>query len=116
LARKYLDALPKREAKPPVISSVPPPLPKPETEDIQTSKEVLTFSEAVQFTGYSESYLYKLTSERKIPHSKPTGKLIYFNRRELEAWLLQNRVSTTDEIAGKAQTYCMKNTKGKQLK
>lgn len=72
------------------------------------TKEVLTFSEAATFTGLSRSYLYKLTSGQKIPHSKPTGKLVYFDRSELQAWLLQNRVSTTDEIASKAQTFCMK--------
>lgn len=77
-----------------------------------TSKEVLTFDETAQFTGLSKSYLYKLTSGQKIPHFKPCGKLVYFNRPELEAWLMQNRVSTTDEIAGKAKTYCITNTKG----
>ncbi|NDV63786.1 AlpA family transcriptional regulator [Bacteroides sp. 224] len=77
-----------------------------------TTKEVLTFDEAAIFTGLSKSYLYKLTSGQKIPHYKPSGKLCYFNREELQAWLLQNRVSTSDEIAEKAQTYCMKNKKG----
>ena len=28
----------------------------------------------------------------KIPHYKPTGKLIYFSRSELDDWLLHNRV------------------------
>ena len=73
-----------------------------------TSKTVLTFDEAAQFSGLSKSYLYKLTSQQRIPHFKPTGKLVYFNREELEAWLLQNRVSTTEEIEQKAQAYCMK--------
>lgn len=72
-----------------------------------TSKEVLTFEEAAQFTGLSKSYLYKLTSGQKIPFYKPSGKLCYFNREELQQWLMQNRVSTHDEIAGKAQAYCM---------
>jgi len=77
-----------------------------------TTKGVLSFSEAIVFTGMSDSYLYKLTSQQKIPHSKPSGKLLYFNREELENWLLQNRVSTTDEIAGKAINYCFTNKKG----
>jgi excisionase family DNA binding protein len=76
------------------------------------TKEVLTFDEAVGFTGLSKSYLYKLTSGQKIPHYKPAGKLVYFNREELQLWLLQNRVSTIDEIANKAQGYCMTNKKG----
>lgn len=73
-----------------------------------TSKEVLTLDEAVQFTGLTKSYLYKLTSSQRIPHYKPNGKMCYFNRTELEAWLLQNRVSTIDEIESKAQAFCMK--------
>ena len=71
-----------------------------------TTKEVLTFSEAAQFTGLSKSYLYKLTSGQKIPFYKPSGKLCYFNREELQNWLQQNRVSTIDEISGQALNYC----------
>ena len=77
-----------------------------------TSKEVLTFDEASQFTGLSKSYLYKLTSGQKIPHYKPAGKMCYFNRDELQQWLMQNRISTRDEIVDKAQSYCMTNKKG----
>lgn len=73
-----------------------------------TTKEVLTFEEAAMFTGLSKSYLYKLTSTQRIPHYKPTGKLCYFNRGELQEWLQSNRVSTASEIAEKAQAYCMK--------
>ena len=76
------------------------------------TKEVLTFDEAAKFTGLSNSYLYKMTSKQKVPHYKPSGKLLYFNRSELETWLLQNRVSTTDEITGNALNYCITNKKG----
>lgn len=72
------------------------------------TKQVLTFDEAAKFTGLSKSYLYKLTSGQKIPFYKPSGKLCYFNREELQIWLQQNRVSTVDEIAGQALNYCSK--------
>ena len=72
------------------------------------TKEVLTFDEVARFTGFSKSYLYKLTSNKKIPHYKPTGKLCFFNREEVEAWLQENRISTDEEISQKAQSYCMK--------
>jgi excisionase family DNA binding protein len=75
------------------------------------TKDVLTFDEAARFTGLSKSYLYKLTSGAKIAHYKPSGKMCYFNRLELEAWLQQNRVSTSDEIEAKAQTYCIGSKK-----
>lgn len=76
------------------------------------TKEVLTFEEAAIFTGLSKSYLYKLTSGQKIPHYKPAGKMCYFLREELQTWLLQNRISTQDELASKAQAYCMANNIG----
>ena len=62
-----------------------------------SQKNVLNFEEACRFTGLSSSYLYKLTSGQRVPHSKPHGKLVYFNRTELETWLLQNRVSTLED-------------------
>lgn len=72
------------------------------------TKEVLTSDEASKYMGVSKSYLYKLTMKQKIPHYKPMGKMCYFNRVELEAWLQANRVATADEISQKAQAYCMK--------
>lgn len=52
-------------------------------EHIWTVKEILTTAEASVYLGLSESYIYKLTSSKQIPHYKPNGKLVYFNRREL---------------------------------
>lgn len=77
-----------------------------------SQKNVFTFDEACRFTGLSRSHLYKMTSTQKIPFSKPFGKLVYFDRAQLEKWLLQNPVSTTDEIETQAQKYCMSNKKG----
>ncbi|MET6989730.1 helix-turn-helix domain-containing protein [Sediminicola arcticus] len=56
-------------------------------------KEVMTFDEACDYTGISRSYLYKLTAKGKIPHSKPNGKLLFFEKTKLVNWLLQNKVS-----------------------
>ena len=55
------------------------------------NKEVLTFDEACDYTGISRSYLYKLTAAGQIPHSKPNGKLIFFEREKIVSWLLQNQ-------------------------
>jgi excisionase family DNA binding protein len=78
---------------------------------IQT-KGVLTTSEAAAYMGVSKSYVYKLTMKRQIPHSKPMGKMCYFNRLELEQWLQQNRVETVQETDQKAQAYCRRKRKG----
>ena len=71
------------------------------------TKEILTFDEACVFMGVTRSHLYKLTSGGKVIHYKPNGKMIYVKREELSAWLLQNRVSTSEEIAMKATTHTM---------
>lgn len=75
---------------------------------IFTTKEVLTSDEAARYMGISKSYLYKLTMRREIPHSKPMGKVCYFNRKELEGFLQGGRVATAAEINSQAQAYCMK--------
>ena len=69
-------------------------------------KEVLTFKEAKNYMGVSESTLYKLTYEKKIPHYKPNGGRVYFDKDELVAWLKRNRVASVDELETQAQTYC----------
>jgi len=69
-------------------------------------KYVMNFNEACLFCGLSKSHMYKLTSNRQVPHYKPANKLVYFERVELEKWLLQNRVTTTSEIDQTAANYC----------
>lgn len=68
-------------------------------------KVVLTFEEACEYTGFTKSYMYKLTSARKIPHSKPNGKKIFFHKMQLDKWLLGNPVATNEQINAEASTY-----------
>lgn len=51
-----------------------------------------TLREAAEYLDLSPSYVYKLTSTRRLPHYKPSGKRIYFLKADLDAYLLQNRV------------------------
>ena len=74
---------------------------------IYTTKEVLTSQEAAKYLGVSMSYLYKLTMRKEIPHYKPMGKVCYFNRKELEAWMQRNRTATDGELNQQAKKYCM---------
>lgn len=57
------------------------------------NKKVLTSQEAAAYLGISLSKLYKFTCAKEIPHYKPNGKLNYFERAEIEAWALRNKVS-----------------------
>ena len=75
------------------------------------SKNVLSFDEASKFLNLSKSYLYKLTSGNLIPHYKPQGKMLYFEKAELEAWLRQNPVKTQAQIEQEAQKYILKSSK-----
>lgn len=75
-------------------------------------KEILTLDEAAQYTGMTSSAIYKLTSTRKIPFSKPNGKNCFFRRVELEAWLMSNPVATVDELNSRVVEYCMRKPIG----
>jgi excisionase family DNA binding protein len=76
-------------------------------------KKALTMNDASLLTGLSKSHLYKLVCFKKIPHYKSQGgKLTYFAKSELEAWQLQNRVKTADEVEQEAVAYCLTGKKG----
>ena len=70
-----------------------------------SQKTVLNFDEVAAFTGLSKSYLYKLTSSGGIPCFKPQGKHIYFNKQEIDQWLMQNRKATNVELDSQAATF-----------
>lgn len=68
-------------------------------------KDIMTIEEASWYTGMSKSYLYKLTSKNMIPFYKPLGKMVYFEKSELDNWLRQNHVSSMAQLEAKAAKY-----------
>jgi len=80
---------------------------------LQNNKKVLNFDEAVELTGFSKSYLYKLTSQSQIPYYRPSGKRIYFDREELEVWLLSNKIKSEQEIEKEASNYLINKSSKK---
>jgi excisionase family DNA binding protein len=78
-------------------------------------KNILSFDEASEFLNLSKSYLYKLTSSGQIPHYKPQGKMLYFEKSELENWLRQNPIKTNQQVQQEAEVYLMK-AKGRRNK
>lgn len=74
-----------------------------------SQKNVLTFEEAASYIGVSKSYLYKLTMNNSVPFYRPRNKMIYMERIQLENWLMQNRIASTDELQAKASTYVALN-------
>jgi excisionase family DNA binding protein len=70
-------------------------------------KDVLNLNEARAYLNISASHLYKLTSQKQIPHFCPQGKKLYFKRTELDEWLLRNRQDSIDEIETRAANFLL---------
>jgi excisionase family DNA binding protein len=82
-------------------------------QDISDSnKDTLKLTEAARFIGCSKSHLYKLTSSKSIPHYKPNGKFIYFDKNELQAWLKQGRVTSEKELEVTAKEFIKNSMRG----
>ena len=75
---------------------------------VLSNKHVLNIEEAACYTGLSESYIYKLKSTQQIPHYKARGKMLTFDRLELDDWQKQNRVATIQEIEAKAANHLVR--------
>jgi excisionase family DNA binding protein len=67
-------------------------------EQVVNQKKILNLEEASKFLGISRSNLYKRTSSNGIPFFKPSGKLIYFLREDLENWMLSNRQESITDL------------------
>lgn len=80
------------------------------------NKEMMNIDDVSLYTGYEKSYLYKLTSEAKIPHSKPGGKNIFFQKKEIDEWLKRNSVKTRYQIEEEANQVINNNKSGKNGK
>ena len=75
------------------------------TNAVLSNKSTLSLEECAAYINVSVSHLYKLTSTQQIPHYKPRGKMVYFDRAEIDNWLRQNRVATASEIEQKAANH-----------
>ena len=67
------------------------------SNDNLSTKKVLNLKEVVEYTGIKKSTIYHYTHTKKIPHSKPTGRAVFFDREKIDRWLLKNPVLTDDE-------------------
>lgn len=66
------------------------------------AKNVLNIDDVAVLTGLSKSTLYKMTCSKEIPFYRPNGKLIYFDRKEIEGWMKRNRVAAVCELEDNA--------------
>lgn len=72
---------------------------------IGSSKEILTVEDLINYTGYKRSYVYKLVHRNIIPFSKPNGKTLFFEKTEIDEWLLRNKSQSVSQIEDKAKKY-----------
>lgn len=57
----------------------------------------LNLVEAAKYLSISQSNLYRLTSQRKIPSHKPNGKYLYFFKEELDNWIKRSRSQESED-------------------
>jgi len=79
------------------------------TERESANDKPLTLEEAADYLDLSPSYVYKLTSQGELPHYKPNGKRLYFEKAELRAYLLKGRVRPNADLDQEAATYATLN-------
>ena len=74
---------------------------------LAAKKRALTLSDIVLLTGLSSSHIYKLCANKSIPYYKAEigGKISYFDRDEIEDWLLHRRIKTNTEVEAEAANY-----------
>lgn len=61
-------------------------------DSLDNAKEVLSVEEAAHFMSIARSSLYKMTSDRSIPFYRPNGKMIYFEKADIQEWIRKNRI------------------------
>lgn len=71
-------------------------------------KEVFNVEELSHYTGFKKSYIYKLVHKNSIPFSKPSGKVLFFERKKIDEWLLKNSHKSNDEILQEAVEFALR--------
>ena len=73
-------------------------------ENLYTTKEILNMKEVCQYLNISQSLLYKLTCSGEIPHFKPRGKMIFFEKKELIEWIKKSNLLSSEITKGSSKT------------
>ena len=73
-------------------------------ETLYTTKDILNMKEVCQYLDISQSLLYKLTCSGEIPHFKPRGKMIFFEKKELIEWIKKGNLLSSEITKGSSKT------------
>ena len=70
--------------------------------------DLLNLSQACTYTGFSKSFLYKLTAANEVTFYKPNNKTIFLKRMDLDNFLLRRKIKSNNEIAEEAENLLIK--------
>ena len=70
---------------------------------IYVCKDMFTPQEAAKYMGISLSHLYRLTSNNDLTKYKPSGKLMYLSKDELNHWMKQNEILSNEALEERGQ-------------
>ena len=73
-------------------------------ETLYTTKDILNMKEVCQYLDISQSLMYKLTCSGEIPHFKPRGKMIFFEKKELIEWIKKGNLLSSEITKGSSKT------------
>lgn len=73
------------------------------------SKEVLDIEDVSLLTGYNKQTIYRMSSEKLIPHYKQ-GRMLRFRKNEIEIWMTLVKINTQAETSAQAQYYLNNHT------
>lgn len=74
-------------------------------------REMFTVEEAADYLGVSKSQIYLMTSNKEITYYKPSGKVIYIDKRELDDLRRRNIIYSNRELANRPMTAIQREEK-----
>lgn len=80
-------------------------------KDLDEDKDDLTDVKGIaRYTGYSIYSIYKFVTDKRIPYLRyENGRRLFFSKKEVLAWIKNNRSATRDEIATEARSIKIKS-------
>lgn len=78
----------------------------------RNEKELLNSDEAAKYLGISRSTIWKMTSANNIPFFRPGGRLMMFEKAELDRWIKAAYVparKTDEELRAEAEAELYKD-------
>ncbi len=72
--------------------------------------EFYSLEEACSYLKISKPSMYKLTSKKEITYYTPGGKKIYFQKQDLDAWILAGRVFSCEDSMLELESFLTKNS------